>query len=94
MALNGKAGEPITHNGMILRYTVGLRKVVCYGDKYIRPKEEIAWVITGGKSPHKPASSGFVWLQDQEEFDAGRSDMFERYPQCIDAQWESIVMEY
>lgn len=41
------------------------------------------WVLEGGRPPHKPSSSGFVWVRDT----AGRMSR-EFYPFVIGMTWE------
>jgi hypothetical protein len=39
-------------------------------------------IVSGGRAPHKPSSSGKVWVQDRHN-----SSESEFYPSVIDAQW-------
>ena len=41
------------------------------------------WVLEGGRPPHKPSSSGHVWVRDTE----GSSREF--YPFVIGMAWET-----
>ena len=41
------------------------------------------WMLEGGREPHKPSSSGFVWLRSID----GRGTSREFYPSVIGAKW-------
>ena len=41
------------------------------------------WVLEGGREPHKPSSTGFVWLRSID----GRGHSREFYPSVIGAAW-------
>jgi hypothetical protein len=41
------------------------------------------WVLEGGREPHKPSSSGFVWVRSID----GRGLSREFYPSVIGAAW-------
>ena len=41
------------------------------------------WVLEGGRPPHKPSSTGFVWVRSVD----GRGLSREFYPSVIGAQW-------
>jgi len=41
------------------------------------------YIITGGASPHKPSSTGKVWVTDTE------GNSHEYYPAVFDMKWET-----
>ena len=41
------------------------------------------WVFEGGREPHKPSSTGFVWVRSID----GRGMAREFYPSVIGARW-------
>ena len=41
------------------------------------------WVLEGGRPPHKPSSTGFIWVRSVD----GRGLSREFYPSVIGAQW-------
>ena len=43
------------------------------------------WVLEGGREPHKPSSTGFVWVRSLD----GRGLSREFYPSVIGAKWEA-----
>ena len=43
------------------------------------------WVLEGGREPHKPSSSGHVWLRSTD----GRGLSREFYPSVINAEWRA-----
>ena len=44
------------------------------------------WVLEGGREPHKPSSSGFVWVRSID----GRGLSREFYPFVIGAEWVNV----
>ena len=44
------------------------------------------WVLEGGREPHKPSSTGFVWVRSVD----GRGLSREFYPSVIGAQWVNV----
>lgn len=42
------------------------------------------WVLEGGREPHKPSSTGFIWVRSID----GRGLSREFYPSVIGAKWE------
>ena len=44
------------------------------------------WILEGGRPPHKPSSSGFVWVRSMD----GRGLSREFYPSVIGAKWEAM----
>ena len=42
------------------------------------------WILEGGRPPHKPSSTGFVWVRSVD----GRGLSREFYPSVIGAKWE------
>ena len=45
-------------------------------------RNEPGWTISGGRAPHKPGSTGRVWVQDPRT-----SAEREYFPGVVDAQW-------
>jgi hypothetical protein len=45
-------------------------------------RDEPGFVISGGRAPHKPGSTGRVWVQDKRN---GSEREF--FPGVVDAQW-------
>ena len=45
----------------------------------------VRWVLEGGREPHKPSSTGFVWLRSTD----GRGLSREFYPFVIGAEWRA-----
>ena len=45
-------------------------------------RDQPGWVISGGRAPHKPGSTGRVWVQDPRT-----SAEQEYFPGVVDTQW-------
>lgn len=63
---------PITHNGWRLVDAKG--NPVIQGSVYAT-RNGVAAIIDGGRSPHKPSSSGFVYTYDGREYYAHVYDL-------------------
>lgn len=50
----------------------------------VKDRDNATWTITGGRSPHSPASTGRVWVTS-----VGGGDR-EFYPGVFDLKWEKM----
>ena len=49
----------------------------------VRGRDNEAWVVEGGTPPHKPSSTGRVWVRDLDIPEWNR----EFFPQVFDMKW-------
>lgn len=70
--------KAITHGNWTLEHKDGTP--VCIGDKLTTHRGE-TYTITGGRPPHKPSSTGRVWVEGGGEF----------FPTVFDLTWVEFV---
>lgn len=73
----------VTHGNWKLFYK-GTDKMVVVGS-VMNDRFGEHHTITGGRPPHKPASSGFVWTQTTD------GQGHEYYPNVFDMEWREAI---
>ena len=74
--------KQIKCDGMILVHDKTLIPA-CEGEIVKSFRGEVM-ILTGGRSPHKQGSTGFVWVEGDREFSASQ---FQFYPSVFDLVW-------
>jgi hypothetical protein len=69
----------IKHQGYYLAHANGASVQMDEPVKCFRGED---YIITGGRSPHKPSSTGKVWVKDT------KGNSAEYYPTVFDMKWE------
>jgi len=78
------------HEYKLCRLETERGRAVKMGDPVsYRPNE--TWVIDGGKAPHKPSSSGKVWIRclDQNPRSLGITSR-ELFPHAVGMKWQRV----
>ena len=73
----------IRHNGMALVREADFKPV--RQGSVLADLRGVRWRIIGGQSPHKPGSTGFVWVQPEAE--TGPDGACELDPRAVRARW-------
>lgn len=77
------------HEYKLCRLETERGRAVKMGDPVsYRPNE--TWVIDGGKAPHKPSSSGRVWIRVVNPSPDRNISVRELFPHAVGMKWQKV----